>query len=162
MEARRARNAALFACLGLAACGAKARDARPLPPPADSVAPSSESSARVVPPPPPLASFDVLASRQVRLAPGMQEILRGETAAPLPKVERDTCVRIAFAAGAGAGSRVALVTKEGASLAVSAGEAEGALGERGPVCFHASDEPRVQVSGTGDAGVVRYVVWAAR
>jgi hypothetical protein len=101
--------------------------------------------------------LDDLAQGQMRLAPGMHEIARGEASlpTPLPTASHDTCVRVVFAsAGAAA---VALVTVDGDVLAKAKPTEHGTLGERGPVCFHADQAPRIVVD--GDAGIVRYVVW---
>jgi hypothetical protein len=122
--------------------------------------PASVSAALPAPPPPPvLPPFDALASQQVRLAPGLHELARGDAtgSAPLPKVTRDTCVRVAYAATAPV--TVSLVAHDGSVLASAPAAKEGSLELRGPVCFHPDAEPRVVVG--GDAGLVRYVVWGA-
>ncbi len=141
----------------LGACAAKAREPQPLPAPASSGVASSASLP--VATAQPLPAFEALAARQVRLAPGMRELARGDLTAPtpLPKVDHDTCVRVAFAAAGPA--RVALVGRDHAELAAAAAASEGALGGRGPVCFHADDAPTLVAA--GDAGAVRYVVWGA-
>jgi len=106
-----------------------------------------------------LPGFDVLAARQVRLAPGMREMGRGETSAstPLPDSGRDTCVRVAFVAGRQVSA--ALVARDGAVLERSAATADGVIGSRGPVCFRAGAGVELRVE--GDAGIVRFVVWGA-
>jgi hypothetical protein len=143
----------LFAALG---CGVKARDV-PLPAPSTSAPPGPPPTV-ASPPPPPVPSLEQLASRQVRLAPGMRELLHAEsvTPLPLPSVERDTCVRVSFAAAAPVS--VSLVATDGEILASARG-AEGALDRTGPVCFHANRAPHLAFD--GDAGAVRCVVWAA-
>lgn len=147
---------ALVLLRGLCACGAKARDARPLPI-LVTQAPSAEPV--LAKPVEPLPTFEALAAKQLRLAPGMRELARGDTsgAAPLPKMTRDTCVRVTYASTTPV--TAALVAHDGAVLASSAAMKEGVLGERGPVCFRAESEPRLELG--GDAGMVRYVVWGA-
>jgi hypothetical protein len=160
VRGKRAHSSAVprivLALVLLQGCGAKARDARPLPT-LVTQAPSAEPVLpKPVEPPP---AFEALAAKQLRLAPGMRELARGDAsgAAPLPKLTRDTCVRVAYASTTPV--TAALVAHDGAVLAASTAMKEGALGERGPVCFHPESEPRLEVG--GDAGVVRYVVWAA-
>jgi hypothetical protein len=107
----------------------------------------------------PLPTFEVLAAEHVRLAPGMRELVRGDAsgAALLPKATRDTCVRVTYAATSAV--TAALVARDGAVLAANPAAKAAVLEGRGPVCFHAESEPRLEFG--GDAGVVRYVVWAA-
>ena len=154
------RRLPLAFALSVAGCAAKTGDAAPLPVPT-TTAPAALVAPSAAPPPPlaPLPSFDELAARQVRLAPGMRELQRGETAADvaLLKVERDTCVRVVFAGQRPAD--VALVAKDGTALATATAATEGVLDARGPVCFRAGAEPRVAVK--GDGGTVRFVVWGA-
>ncbi len=150
-----------LAALASGACAAKTRDAAPLPVPV-ATAPSAEAEVARPAPLPPLPSMDELAARQVRLAPGMRELARGEATGsqplpPLPKVERDTCVRVICAAQAP--TSVALVARDGTALAASPASLEGVLGTEGPVCFHREAEPRLVLA--GDAGTVRFVVWGA-
>jgi hypothetical protein len=85
----------------------------------------------------------------------MREIARGElhSKTPLPTVTRDTCVRVAFAAPGA--TTVALVSRDGSVLA-SASAAEGALADKGPVCFHADEAPHLEAG----MDAVRVVVWA--
>jgi hypothetical protein len=89
----------------------------------------------------------------------MHEIGRGEaaTSKELPPVSRDTCVRVAFAAEREVA--VSLVSKDGVVLERVPETSDGALGSRGPVCFRVGAAPRLQFD--SDAGVVRFVVWAA-
>jgi hypothetical protein len=147
----------VFAAALTAACGARAHDVRPVPgsPPAPAVSPTSASDVA----PPSFATVEALATRQVRLAPGMHELARGEvtTSVPLPPGTRDTCVRVAFATPRPVA--LALTTRTGAVLEQEGPVAEGALGARGPVCFHADAAPRLEAF--GDGGPARYVIWGA-
>jgi len=160
VEARRARSLTLLV-LSAAACGSRTREAHPVPPQSAASTPDATPRAAANPEPvaEPAPTLDALASRQLRLAPGLRELTRGETStsAALPPAQHDTCVRVAFAASGAA--TVSLVGKDGAVLAKAAASRDGTVGERGPVCFHAETEPRLQVE--GDAGAVRYVVWGA-
>lgn len=147
---------ALLLLAGPSACGAKVRDARPLPIPVTKAATTAP-----VPPPPveSLPTYEALAAKQLRLAPGMRELARGDAsgATPLPKTARDTCVRVTYASTAPV--TAALVAHDGAVLAANTAMKEGVLEGRGPVCFHAESQPRLEFG--ADAGVVRYVVWGA-
>lgn len=144
-------STAAFACAG----GARTQESRPVPIASSSAAPPASTPAAA--PRPPLPSFEALASQQQRVAPGMHELSRSETSAfPLPKTERDECVRVAFAADAPV--RVTLVASDGTTLARAEPTMAGLLDVHGPICFHADARPALRVD--GDAGV-RYVVWAA-
>jgi hypothetical protein len=143
----------------LSACGAKTRNAQPLPTLASQPSPSA-SVASSPPAAPPLPDFDALAAKQPVLAAGLHELARGDvtSSVALPKAEHDTCVRIVVVGAQPL--RASLVTKDGAVLAsMSKPAREAVLGDRGPVCFHASSEPRLTVD--GDAGAARYIVWGA-
>jgi hypothetical protein len=113
----------------------------------------------VAQPAPPLPTFEALAARQIRLAPGMHELARGDAsgAVTLPKATRDTCVRVTYAATGPV--TASLVTHDNAVLATTLATKDGALEGGGPICFVATDEPRLLFG--GDAGLVRYVVWGA-
>jgi hypothetical protein len=142
------------------ACGAKVRDARPLSGPAVSARPAAIPEVPVAKPAAPaLPTLDALASRQVRLAPGMRELARGEASGQvvLPTVTRDTCVRVTYVAAQAVS--VSLVSHDGAVLARNPPEKDGAIEKRGPVCFHPDAAPHLEAA--GDAGAVRYVIWAA-
>ncbi len=138
------------------ACGAKVHEAHPVPSTKVATAAPAASNEQVVEP---LPTFETLAARQVRLAPGMRELARGDTASPvtLPSATRDLCVRVAYAAREAVTATI--VARDGAVLATSGLHKDGVLDARGPVCFHPVDEPRLYFR--GDAGVVRYVVWGS-
>ncbi len=89
----------------------------------------------------------------------MREVTRGESSVgfSLPKVDRDTCVRVVFVATSPVKAK--LITKRGWLLSSSSAANQGVLDARGPVCFRREDEPRLVFD--GDAGTSRYVVWAA-
>ena len=160
MAGRSARRAVAL-LLVVAGCGARTRGTHPVPAPPVVAPPDAALTAtpRAAPPAAPLPTFEVLAARQVRLAPGMRRARsrRDRGVGSASPTDRDTCVRVAFVASRPV--TAALVSKDGAILERSAATEDGALGVRGPVCFHPGTQPRLQVE--GDAGVVRYVVWGA-
>jgi hypothetical protein len=106
-----------------------------------------------------IPSFDELVARQIRVAPGMREILRGDTSASaaLPEAGKDECVRVVYAAGAPV--RVTLKGRDGAILATSTVASSGTLDARGPVCFRRDTAPELDVQ--SDAGPVRFVIWGS-
>ena len=111
-------------------------------------------------------SFDALAARGASVAPGMREVARVETTGDgvvevVRAGERDTCVRVAFEASSPVVAR--LLDTEGNVLAASdVPEAEGVLGQRGPVCVRRGDAVSAAAGGA-EAAVpnVRWVAWQA-
>lgn len=143
----------------LAACGAKARPARPPEPsPPKDASADAHADAAVDAGPDALA---LVTLRRDELAPGARELATGELRSPsepelrLPKLDVTTCLRVAFRAEAPA--KVTLLDARGRALG-EADAAEGALGPSGPVCLTAGDSPTVRVEG---GGRVRVVVWAS-
>lgn len=112
--------------------------------------------------PAPAEAFDDLAALGPTLAPGMREIARKASAEDGVELLRadagDACVRVAFAA---AGPIVAKLVDQGGEVLSSVGPvADGALGERGPVCVRKGDVVRATAEGAGRSHV-RWVVWQA-
>ena len=144
----------LLACAcGAAATTTAATPATPTSAIAQTVAPSA---------PAPAEAFDDLVALGPALAPGMREIARkvsGEEAIELLRADAgDACVRVAFAAAA---PIVAKLVDQGGEVLSSVGPvAEGALGERGPVCVRKGDLVRALAEGAGRSHV-RWVVWQA-
>jgi hypothetical protein len=145
----------LLAC----ACGAAVTTTTATPAP---VPPPAAAQVAAAPVPAPAESFDDLVAQGPTVAPGMREIARkasGEEAVELLRADTgDACVRIAFAA---AGPIVAKLVDQGGEVLASVGPAaEGALGERGPVCVRKGDVVRATAEGAGRSRV-RWVVWQA-
>jgi hypothetical protein len=139
----------LLAC----ACGAAVTTPAPATP-----APASPA-ATTAPPPAPAESFDDLVALGPTLAPGMHEIARksSEDAVELLRADTsDACLRVAFAAAAPVLAK--LVDGNGDVLASIGPAANGALGERGPVCVRRGDVVRGTAEGTGRTRV-RWVAW---
>jgi len=161
VSARPARRFSVVALAVALGCGGKPHASPPAvawtPPVADATttAPAA-SAARLVEVP----SLDALAARATRLAPGMREILRGESAGsvPLPEADHDTCIRAAFAGGGPVAAH--LVGKGGSFLADAVAATDGVIGPDGPVCYRKGDAPLLRFEGQGE-GSARYVVWAA-
>ncbi len=146
----------LLAC----ACGAAATTtATP-----ERVASAASGQAATAPVPAPAESFDDLVALGPTLAPGMREIARKVSGASDDGVELlradsgDACVRVAFAA---AGAIVAKLVDQGSDVLSTIGPvAEGALGERGPVCVRKGDVVRAIADGAGRSHV-RWMAWQA-
>ncbi len=110
----------------------------------------------------PVASLDAIAARGASAAPLMRESTRIADAAARAtevKAERDTCVRVAFAAS----------TKVKTFLADAAGArrgdpfegTEGVTPPSGPACMKRGESLRLVVEGAPAAAVVRAVVFVA-
>ncbi len=109
---------------------------------------------------------EALSELQVSLAPGMRELLRGESALPLavdlPRASVDTCLRIVVAARV---PTIAALMTEGRTAAISVSSTRALLDAKGPVCVQKGAPLRLEAQGTPSpdesTGVARYVVWVA-
>jgi len=142
----------LLAC----ACGAAVTAPTPASPP------PAPAPIVATPPPAPAESFDDLVALGPTLAPGMHEIARkastDEAVELLHADAGDACLRVAFAAAA---PIVAKLVDQGGEVLSSVGPAaNGALGERGPVCVRKGDVVRATADGAGRSHV-RWMVWQA-
>jgi hypothetical protein len=157
--ARLVREAVPFALL-VCACGAAVTET-----PSLRAGPTAAATASVPVGPAPASSesFDDLLAKAPSLAPGMHEAARRSGGAEPIELWRaeasDACLRVAFA------STVPVTTKlvlQGGDLLATTGEpeAEGALGEKGPVCVRKGDVVKAQALG-GPGLHVRWVVWLA-
>lgn len=160
MLGRRAPSLLGTAFVIFVGCHGRARGA---PPAVALTASAADASASSEPAPttaaPEVPSLEALAARVTRLAPGMHELARGATgrSIPLPKAERDTCVRVTFAASEPV--YAALLQADGSLLADAPGTNDGVLGIQGPVCYRKDAAPVLELD--GPEGGARYVVWAA-
>lgn len=156
-----ARALAITSIGALAACGAPPRPS-PTPPPAPRDAGPPEAGAPLAndagPAPPAVASFDALAAQAPTAAPLMREVLRAEWPAEARlEVERDSCVRAAFAADAEV--TVSFVDETGARRGPPTRGREGVVPAAGPVCFRKGEALTLAVEPIPAVG--RAVVWAA-
>jgi hypothetical protein len=106
--------------------------------------------------------FAEVEARGPTIASGMREVARRTSAGDqieLVRAEgRDTCVRVAFAAGLPV---VAKLVDSSGQVVASTGTAstEGVLGETGPVCMRKGDSMSAVTEGV--RGPVRWVAWAS-
>ena len=129
--------------------------------PADAGADAADAAVDAAEAWPSLAS---IATRAAPSARGMREVARAEIAgdggaklsAEIARAEgRDVCVRVAYAAPAPVVARI----EDGANMLTErAGESEGLLGARGPVCVTRGGALRVTFEG---AAKIRFVAWVA-
>jgi hypothetical protein len=106
--------------------------------------------------------FAALEARAPALAPGMDRVVERETEGQrvelLRATDRDLCLRVAYEASDPVVAR--LLVHDGTTLAETrAPAAEGALGERGPVCVRKGETVSAFADG---ASWVRWVVWGSR
>lgn len=108
-----------------------------------------------------MRNLEEVAQTYARLSPGMREANReereadGEASWEVARAERDTCLRVAFAA-----NEIVKARLEDADGNVVADEnvREGVLGARGPVCVRAGGRVTARFTGEGKIRV-RVVVW---
>ena len=114
-----------------------------------------------------LPSLDAIATRGAVDAPQMREIARWERVMPRAldakdlsvKADRETCVRVAFAASASV--RVRLETTTGDKRGEPTSGTDGLLPPQGPVCLVRGEAVRMVVEAADPAVTVRAVVFAA-
>jgi hypothetical protein len=157
------RIALVALAFALVACGGGA-SASPTSPRIDPHAGSDASTANGADGGEALASMASLTALGPSLAPGMRESDHAELAGAgdvthdLPSFEKDTCVRVTFAATAKVSAT--LVDASGSVLARADNVTSGWLGERGPACARPQASPlKIKLHGEGPLRA-RLVVWA--
>jgi hypothetical protein len=150
---RLVREAASFVLLACA-CGMAVKRA---PPPEAPPSPPTTTA-----PTPDPNRFESIEARGSLVAQGMRLAVRRESAGEKIELLRadanDTCVRVAFEAGA---PIVARLTDKADKMVATSGPAaaEGLLGENGPVCIRKGEVLNITVD--GPSAPVRWVAWAA-
>ena len=143
--------------VAVAACGGSRAAPAPPPHPAPSAAIDAGASDVAVDALPTLAD---LAARAPEAAPGMRELLRGESThgEVLHGASTDTCVRLAFASSQPVA--VHLESSTGAPLASVDASLGAVVPTRGPACVRRGDSVGVSFDGAS-AARVRWIAWGA-
>jgi hypothetical protein len=106
--------------------------------------------------------FVSLEGRAAVLAPGLRQAIErengGERVQLVQAAGHDACVRVAFESSAPVTVRL-LDTDGGVLAETPAAAAEGALGDRGPVCIRKGDAVSAVAEGAGAR--VKWIAWAS-